>query len=154
MKPALVISDRDNVATALEPIAAGRDLELMGRHVVVAEAIVPGHKFALTAIAEGAAIVKYGSRIGTASSDIAAGAHVRPRGGDVARPADGNGRVDLPLHRLACGRQKIRTQRPRHRHADAPIDRGAVDLHALAHLAQAQHAGDFARQAAGEGVRL
>lgn len=92
MKTALVISDRDNVATALEPIAAGRELALMGHHVVVSEPIVPGHKFALTAIAEGGAIVKYGSRIGTASCAIAAGAHVHihnvtsDRGrGDLAR---------------------------------------------------------------------
>jgi len=96
MKPALVISDRDNVATALEPIAACRDLELMGRHVVVAEAIVPGHKFALTAIAEGAAIVKYGSRIGTASSDIAAGAHVH-----VHNVTSDRGRGDLSREAVA-----------------------------------------------------
>jgi hypothetical protein len=92
MKVALVISERDNVATALEPIAAGRDLELMGRHVVVSEAIAPGHKFALAAIPEGTAVVKYGSRIGTASRAIPAGAHVHvhnvtsDRGrGDLAR---------------------------------------------------------------------
>ena len=59
----------------------------------------------------------------------------------VARPADGDGRGDLPLHRPAPGRQEIRAQRPLHRHADAPVRRRAVDLHPLPHLAQARHAG-------------
>ena len=90
MRTALVISERDNVATALEPIAAGCDLELMGRHVVVSEAIVPGHKFALTAIPAGGAIVKYGSRIGTASCAIPAGAHVH-----VHNVTSDRGRGDL-----------------------------------------------------------
>lgn len=101
MKTALVISDRDNVATALEPIAAGRDLELMGHRVVVSEAIVPGHKFAVIRIPAGGAVVKYGSRIGTASRDIPAGAHVHvhnvtsDRGrGDLGR--DGAARLAEP----------------------------------------------------------
>jgi altronate dehydratase len=42
----------------------------------VAETIPRGHKVALLAIRAGAVIVKYGSPIGHASSDIAAGAHV------------------------------------------------------------------------------
>jgi altronate dehydratase small subunit len=90
MKAALVISERDNVATALEPIAAGRELTLMGRRVVVSEAIGPGHKFALDAIPEGAPVVKYGSRIGTASRPIDAGAHVH-----VHNVASDRGRGDL-----------------------------------------------------------
>ncbi len=101
MKTALVISERDNVATALEPIAAGCDIELMGHRVRVSEHIVPGHKFALTSIPEGGAVVKYGSRIGTASRSIAAGAHVHvhnvtsDRGrGDLAR--DGAARLAEP----------------------------------------------------------
>ncbi|MEO8481291.1 MAG: UxaA family hydrolase [Acidobacteriota bacterium] len=90
MKAALVISDRDNVATALELLVAGRDVELMGHHIVVSEAIVPGHKFALTAIPAGGSIVKYGSRIGTASRDIPAGAHVH-----VHNVTSDRGRGDL-----------------------------------------------------------
>ena len=55
---------------------------------------------------------------------------------------------------LHPGRQEIRAQRPRHRHADAPLDRRAVDLHALPRLAQARHAGNFPRQAAGKGLSV
>ena len=76
MKSALVISDRDNVATALEPLEPGRRIEIANGVVTVAESIPSGHKVALRAIAAGTPVVKYGSPIGLASADIAAGAHV------------------------------------------------------------------------------
>lgn len=76
MNPVLVISERDNVATALEPIDAGREVRAGSATVVAAEAIPRGHKLAVRAIRAGEPVVKYGSPIGTASADIAAGAHV------------------------------------------------------------------------------
>lgn len=76
MKPALVVSVRDNVATALEPLEAGRAIRLDASAVTVIEPIPRGHKLALRAIRAGEPVVKYGSAIGTASVDIAAGAHV------------------------------------------------------------------------------
>jgi altronate dehydratase len=76
MKPALVISDTDNVATALENLEAGATLELGGVPVTVRQAIPRGHKIARVAIAAGQPVVKYGSPIGRATSDIAAGEHV------------------------------------------------------------------------------
>jgi len=72
----LVISERDNVATALEPIDAGREVRAGASTVVAAEAIPRGHKLAVRAIRTGEPVLKYGSPIGTASMDIAAGAHV------------------------------------------------------------------------------
>ena len=55
MKPALVISDRDNVATALEPLEAGRDRRRWADGTVVGRAsrFRPGHKIALVDIAAG-----------------------------------------------------------------------------------------------------
>ena len=76
MNAVLVISERDNVATALEPIDAGREVRAGASTVVAAEAIPRGHKLAVRAIRAGEPVVKYGSPIGTASTDIAAGAHV------------------------------------------------------------------------------
>ena len=76
MNAVLVISERDNVATALEPIDAGREVRAGASTVVAAEAIPRGHKLAVRAIRTGEPVVKYGSPIGTASMDIAAGAHV------------------------------------------------------------------------------
>jgi altronate dehydratase small subunit len=93
VKAALVISERDNVATALQGLEPGRPLEIGGRSITVREPIPSGHKIALHDIALGQAIVKYGSPIGMATAPIAAGAHVHThnvessRGrGDLAQP--------------------------------------------------------------------
>jgi len=76
MSVAIVISGADNVATALEAIDAGRTIQAGASTVTAAEAIPRGHKIALRDIRAGDRVVKYGSAIGTASSNIAAGAHV------------------------------------------------------------------------------
>jgi formate-dependent phosphoribosylglycinamide formyltransferase (GAR transformylase) len=76
VNPAIVISAEDNVATALEALEVGQTIQAGDATVQVAETIPRGHKVALLAIRAGAVIVKYGSPIGHASSDIAAGAHV------------------------------------------------------------------------------
>jgi altronate dehydratase small subunit len=76
MKAALVISQLDNVATALEALAPGQRLEIGGVAVTVAEPIPSGHKVALAPIPSGAPVIKYGSPIGLASADIAPGNHV------------------------------------------------------------------------------
>ena len=90
MNPALVISAQDNVATALDPLDAGQTIRVGGADLAVVEHIPRGHKIALSAIAAGGVVVKYGSAIGTASTDIAAGAHVHTHNVASAR-----GRGDL-----------------------------------------------------------
>lgn len=90
MKAALVISERDNVATALEPLEPGRELTLSAQTVVVRDRIPPGHKLAIATIAAGEAVVKYGSAIGTATTDIPRGAHVHTH-----NVASSRGRGDL-----------------------------------------------------------
>jgi altronate hydrolase len=72
----VVITPRDNVATALDPLTPGQTIEANGRRITVVEAIASGHKMALLGIASGDVVVKYGSPIGIATADIAAGAHV------------------------------------------------------------------------------
>jgi altronate dehydratase small subunit len=91
VNPALVISARDNVATALEMLEPGRALELGARRVVVRDRIPPGHKVAIEPIASGHEVRKYGSAIGTALTDIVVGAHVHTHNVASAR-----GRGDLP----------------------------------------------------------
>jgi altronate dehydratase len=86
----LVVSARDNVATALESLEPGRVIELAGSTVRVGEAIPRGHKVALRALAKGDQIIKYGSAIGSATMAIAAGAHVHTHNVASAR-----GRGDL-----------------------------------------------------------
>lgn len=90
MKPVIQITDRDNVATALEALDVGRQVRVGGGTITVMEPIPRGHKIAVRAINHGEALVKYGSAIGTASADIGAGAHVHTHNVASAR-----GRGDL-----------------------------------------------------------
>jgi altronate hydrolase len=90
VNPLLVISARDNVATALEPLEAGRVVTVGAVSLTIVEAIPAGHKVALTDVAAGEGLVKYGSAIGMASVRIVAGAHVH-----VHNVASARGRGDL-----------------------------------------------------------
>ena len=91
MTDVLVVSARDNVATALESLEPGRVIELADSTVRVGEAIPRGHKVALRALAKGDQVIKYGNAIGTATMAIAAGTHVHTHNVASAR-----GRGDLP----------------------------------------------------------
>ena len=90
MSLALVISARDNVATALEALEPGQTIRAGDVNITVAEPIPRGHKVALHTIAAGEPIVKYGSAIGIATSVIRPGAHVH-----VHNVASTRGRGDL-----------------------------------------------------------
>lgn len=69
----LRISPEDNVAVALEPLAEGTECGL-GESVFSALAEIPrGHKIALSGIAAGEYVIKFGQPIGHALTDIAAG---------------------------------------------------------------------------------
>jgi len=87
---ALVISPRDNVATALEALDAGATITVGAETVTLLDAVPRGHKLALRPIREGETIVKYGSPIGLATLHIAVGAHVHTHNVASAR-----GRGDL-----------------------------------------------------------
>ena len=89
MNPVIVISDVDNVATALEALEAGQVLAEAGQ-LTVREPIPRGHKIAIRAIVAGSEVTKYGSPIGRATADIPAGAHVHTHNVSSAR-----GRGDL-----------------------------------------------------------
>jgi len=103
--PALVISERDNVATALEPLSAGATIAFGSDTVTLIDAIPLGHKLALRPILSGESVVKYGSAIGAASRDIAPGAHVHTHNLVSAR-----GRGDL--HASAESRSVARIAEP------------------------------------------
>lgn len=72
----VVMSDKDNVAVALEDLPAGKLVELNGSNLKVSESIDFGHKFAIRGIQSGENIVKYGEIIGVAGDDISPGQHV------------------------------------------------------------------------------
>ena len=66
----------DNVAVALHPVAAGEHFTLDGMSVTASQDIPQGHKIALRPLAEGEAVIKYGTPIGHATEAIAPGAWV------------------------------------------------------------------------------
>ena len=104
MNPVIVISEQDNVATALEALAPGRIVQYNGTAITVREAIPRGHKIALVAVTAGASVIKYGNSIGLATRDIPAGAHVhthnvsseRGRGDRAATSPLQDGRIAEP----------------------------------------------------------
>ncbi|MET3471247.1 altronate hydrolase [Novosphingobium sp. 1529] len=73
---ALKIAPNDDVAVALQPLAAGQQVMIEGSAITLRQAIPAGHKFALAALAPGAAVHRYGARIGLATAPIAPGDHV------------------------------------------------------------------------------
>ena len=77
---AIIINEKDNVATALEPIEADStvSVEYRGRmeQINLPLTIPAGHKFALCEISAGEYVVKYGEPIGQAVVRIRPGEHV------------------------------------------------------------------------------
>ncbi|MFT5123126.1 MAG: altronate dehydratase small subunit [Kiritimatiellia bacterium] len=75
---AFIIHPDDNVATALEALTPGT-AQLLGARtdsLYVAEAVREGHKISLRAIPKDEAVIKFGIRIGHASTDIPAGSWI------------------------------------------------------------------------------
>lgn len=77
---AILLDPADNVATALRSIGAGETIRLGTpggpSTLTVVEPIPLCHKLALSPIAQGSAITKYGHPIGEATQSIAPGTHV------------------------------------------------------------------------------
>ena len=80
MDRVLKIDPKDNVATCLSDFAEGDQVEIAdgpARLSVRLRSAVPfGHKFALSDIAAGDSVLKYGVVVGRATKAIAAGEHV------------------------------------------------------------------------------
>lgn len=79
MKKAIVLHERDNVATLIDDVSKNTDVTLTGERdetLKIATDIPYGHKCALHPIRKGEKILKYGQVIGRATSDIALGEHV------------------------------------------------------------------------------
>ena len=93
MNPVIVISERDNVATALQALEPGLLVQVESHSVRVIDPIPPGHKVALLRIGRGEPVIKYGSPIGTASTDIEPGSHVHTHNVASAR---GRGDLEVP----------------------------------------------------------
>jgi altronate hydrolase len=74
---AVRVDARDNVAVVVAGVEAGGRVRLDDRSELTATQPVPrGNKVALTAIAAGEPVIRYGEEIGVATAGIAAGDHV------------------------------------------------------------------------------
>ena len=78
MKKALLLTADDTVATALQAISAGEDVEIVlhgesAGQVRATQDIPYGFKICARAMAKGASVIKYSHPIGRAREDIAAG---------------------------------------------------------------------------------
>ncbi|HET6568841.1 MAG TPA: altronate dehydratase family protein [Rhodothermales bacterium] len=74
--PVLLIHPADTVAVALRPLAAGAEVEVAGKAVVLRDDVPAGHKLARRSVAEGEQVFKYGHVIGHATRPIPEGAWV------------------------------------------------------------------------------
>jgi len=73
-KPTLRLNPIDDVVIATRPLSAGS--EIADESVTCVDAIAPGHKVAVKAIATGQPVRRYGQIIGFATQPIASGQHV------------------------------------------------------------------------------
>lgn len=73
LKPVLRIQPVDNVAVALTELKAGEEIRLSQESITIAENIPSGHKVALTALAVGDRVIKYGYSIGIITSGVQPG---------------------------------------------------------------------------------
>lgn len=77
---AIAITEKDNVATALEDTGAGDTVVVhrgeLDKEIRVKDDIAFGHKFALKRIDVGEDIIKYGEVMGKATANIEPGEHV------------------------------------------------------------------------------
>ena len=76
MQDFIKIHSGDNVAVALKPLASGTTVTVNDQAVTLVSDIPQGHKFALTDIAEGASVMKYGCAIGIAKEPILKGSWI------------------------------------------------------------------------------
>ncbi|MFW6385395.1 MAG: UxaA family hydrolase [Halodesulfurarchaeum sp.] len=89
---ALVMSEKDTVATALDDLSGGRTVPSSSDgSIELKEPIQFGHKFALVPIEAGEDVYKYGDVIGRATREIEPGEWVHTHNVDSTR-----GRGDVP----------------------------------------------------------
>jgi len=76
MRKLLILDPRDNIAVCLTELLQGEVIHQDELEVLVINPIPRGHKIAITAIDRGSGVIKYGERMGHATSNIAVGEHV------------------------------------------------------------------------------
>lgn len=73
MKKIIKINSKDNIVVCLQPLQSGDKFNIDGQELIVIQDVDRGSKLALRPIGTGEDIIKYGSSIGVASTDIDVG---------------------------------------------------------------------------------
>jgi len=76
MRKLLFLHPNENIAGSLADLAAGGSIEQDGTTIKVLNEIRRGHKIATKEIKKNDGIIKYGERMGHATTDIHVGEHV------------------------------------------------------------------------------
>jgi hypothetical protein len=76
MRKLLFLHPNDNIAVSLADLVAGESIEQDGTTIKVLNEIRRGHKIATKEIKKSDGIIKYGERMGHATTDIHVGEHV------------------------------------------------------------------------------
>ena len=76
MRKVLILNEDDNIAVCLVELEIGEVIGQDGLNLTIQNRIPRGHKVATKAIAKDDGIIKYGERMGHATSDIKVGDHV------------------------------------------------------------------------------
>ena len=76
MQEFVKINQADNVAVALRDFPKGEILQIDDSSITLEEDIARGHKFTLTELEEGAAVIKYGFPIGYTRQAVEKGCHI------------------------------------------------------------------------------
>lgn len=72
----VLLSSRDSVVVCLRDFQAGEEIEVVGRPIVLEQAVPAGHKLAIRSIEPDQSVFKFGWPIGLASTAIKPGQHV------------------------------------------------------------------------------
>lgn len=72
----LFLNPTDNIAVCLQDFSPGDEINQDGHTIAVLNPIPRGHKVATKSITKGDGVIKYGERMGHATTDIQIGEHV------------------------------------------------------------------------------
>lgn len=76
MNKLLFLNEKDNIAVCLEDLTIGAKISQASFDLEVKNQIPRGHKIAIKPIKKNEGVIKYGERMGHATTDIAVGEHV------------------------------------------------------------------------------
>lgn len=99
MASMIQITEKDNVAVAVAPVAAGEEIICGAGRIRVAQDVASGHKIALREISAGEDIIKYGFVIGHASAVIRPGewVHTHNMATNLATETEYRYQPDVPV---------------------------------------------------------